>query len=184
MLVAPRGSGTRPTSDRLRETLFNIVAPRIEGCRFADLYAGTGAVGIEALSRGAAYVLFVEKAPTALTSLRTNLAALEIRAAHAVEARSVIAALDRMAAAASPGSVLDLVFLDPPWEAADEYSAILERLGSTAGEVLLSPDALIVAEHASRTALSPSFGSLLQTRTVRQGDAALTFYQRSGNPGS
>ena len=88
-LVAPRGMQTRPTSDRLRETLFNILAPRIDGCRFVDLYAGTGAVGIEALSRGAAHVWFAENAEPALASLRQNLAALKISQGFTLEDRGV-----------------------------------------------------------------------------------------------
>src|SRR5271154_4840788 len=110
-LVAPRGMGTRPTSDRLRETLFNILAPRISGARFVDLYAGTGAVGIEALSRGAAHVWFAENAAPALKSLRTNLANLKIVRDFALEDRSVMALLQRLTKLPSP---IDLIYLDPP----------------------------------------------------------------------
>jgi 16S rRNA (guanine(966)-N(2))-methyltransferase RsmD len=88
-LTAPRGLATRPTSDRLRETLFNVLAPHIEGARFADFYAGSGAVGIEALSRGAAHVTFVESAAPAVAALRSNLAALGIREGFQTEQRSV-----------------------------------------------------------------------------------------------
>ncbi len=86
-LVAPRGMQTRPTSDRLRETLFNILAPRLEGSRFVDLYAGTGAVGIEALSRGASHVWFAENSEPALASLRQNLSALRVTRGFTVEDR-------------------------------------------------------------------------------------------------
>ena len=96
-LTAPRGMATRPTSDRLRETLFNVLAPRIEGARFADLYAGTGAVGIEALSRGAAHVTFVENSAAAIAALRANLSALKIHSAFQLEQRSVPAALRNLA---------------------------------------------------------------------------------------
>ena len=92
-LVAPRGLQTRPTSDRLRERLFNILSPRVSGCRFVDLYAGTGAVGIEALSRGATHVWFAENAEAALASIRQNLAALKIVAGFTVEDRGVGAML-------------------------------------------------------------------------------------------
>src|SRR5271154_1735951 len=92
-LAAPRGLQTRPTSDRLRETLFNILAPRLEGCRFVDLYAGTGAVGIEALSRRAAHVWFAEDAKAALISLRKNLAELKITHGFTLEDRGVGALL-------------------------------------------------------------------------------------------
>ena len=89
ILQAPPGTATRPTSDRLRETLFNILSPRIPGCRFVDLYAGTGAVGIEALSRGAAFVWFAENHPAALKSLRANLQSLGLKQDFAVENRTV-----------------------------------------------------------------------------------------------
>src|ERR1700684_1624369 len=95
-LIAPRGLATRPSSDRLRETLFNVLAPRIEGAIFLDLYAGSGAVGIEALSRGAAQAIFIEKAEPALHAIRTNLAALGIKDNYALEARTVSAALKRL----------------------------------------------------------------------------------------
>src|ERR1700759_607042 len=96
-LTAPRGMATRPTSDRLRETLFNVLAPRIEGARFADLYAGTGAVGIEALSRGAAHVTFVENSAAAIAALRANLTALKIRSGFQLEERSVLVGLRNLA---------------------------------------------------------------------------------------
>src|SRR6204780_1186382 len=95
-LIAPRGLGTRPTSDRLRETLFNVLAPEIEGAVFADLYAGSGAVGIEALSRGASFVYFLENAAPALAAIRANLASLDIESGFRIEPRSVSAALDRL----------------------------------------------------------------------------------------
>src|ERR1700748_1435408 len=88
-LEAPRGTATRPTSDRLRETLFNVLAPRLEGSRFADLYAGSGAVGIEAISRGAEHVWFAENAPAALAAIRGNLAKLKVGGGYSVEDRSV-----------------------------------------------------------------------------------------------
>src|ERR1700754_3910369 len=96
-LTAPRGMTTRPTSDRLRETLFNVLAPHIEGARFADLYAGTGAVGIEALSRGAAHVTFVESAASAVATLRANLTALRIHSGIHLDQRSVPVALRTLA---------------------------------------------------------------------------------------
>ena len=178
-LVAPKGTGTRPTSDRLRETLFDILAPRMDGCRFADLYAGSGAVGIEAISRGAAHVWFTEKAPPALAAIRANLKALRIAQGFAIEERGTGALLERLAESAEagrPGELLDIVYLDPPWEAEAEYARTLELLGSARGRAMLAPGALVVAEHSSKSPLAERFGDLVQTRTRMQGDAALSFY--------
>jgi 16S rRNA (guanine966-N2)-methyltransferase len=224
-LVAPRGTGTRPTSDRLRETLFNILSPRIPGCRFADLYAGTGAVGIEALSRGAQHVYFTEKSEPALAAIRANLKALHITHGFTIEDRGTGALLERLAkagvlkgrdfkgcgtprlferaglqsrhkspnsttalaaeenfsaanthSAASSSPLLDIVYLDPPWEAEAEYASTLHLLGSARGRAILVPDALIVAEHNSKSQLAAHYGELTQTRTLKQGDAALTFF--------
>jgi len=177
-LTAPRGWRTRPTSDRLRETLFNILAPRIASARFADLYAGTGAVGIEALSRGAAHVWFAEKAAPAVAAIRANLNALSIVTGYTLEARGAVPLLEQLTRTGEP---LDIVFLDPPWEAAAEYAATLGLLGSDRAGTLLAPGALIVAEHSSRTPLADQYGLLAQTRTLTQGDAALTFYAPSAD---
>jgi 16S rRNA (guanine966-N2)-methyltransferase len=171
-LSAPRGRLTRPTSDRLRETLFNVLAPRIEGSRFVDLYAGTGAVGIEALSRGAAHVWFAEDAKPALAILRQNLAALKITRDFTLEDRGVAALLKRMG---TLEQALDLVFLDPPYEAEEEYSKTLNFLGQRGGS-MLAPDALVIAEHDSKTKLAGRYGALVQTRLLKQGDAALSFF--------
>jgi 16S rRNA (guanine(966)-N(2))-methyltransferase RsmD len=190
-LIAPRGSGTRPTSDRLRETLFNILAPRVAGCRFADLYAGTGAVGIEAISRGAEQVWFAEKTVPALAAIRANLKALKIARGFAIEERGVGALLERLAKAAQKaatesvegaraGNVLNLVYIDPPWEAEAEYANTLHLLGSARGQLMLAPGALVVAEHSSKAKLAERYGELAQTRTLKQGDAALSFYAVTG----
>ena len=178
-LIAPRGTGTRPTSDRLRETLFNILAPRVAGCRFADLYAGTGAVGIEAISRGAEQVWFAEKADAALAAIRANLKALKIAHGFAVEERGTGALLERLAKtaqSAKPDELLDLFYLDPPWEAEAEYAKTLELLGSARGRLIFASGALVVAEHNCKTQLAERYGALVQTRTLKQGDAALSFY--------
>ncbi len=149
-LIAPRGMQTRPTSDRLRETLFNILAPRVDGCRFVDLYAGTGAVGIEALSRGAAHVWFAENAEPAVVTIRDNLAALKIGHGFTLEDRGVGAMLQRLDKLTQP---VDLVFLDPPYEAEAEYTGTLGFLGSARGRKILSVDALVIVEHAARRSL-------------------------------
>jgi len=198
-LAAPAGLGTRPTSDRLRETLFNVLAPRIEGAAFLDMYAGSGAVGIEALSRGAASVTFVERAPAALAVLRGNLARLGLSERFRIHSGSVGAWLRRGEAGLGPGPKLglkqgsklgrmpglseafDLVFLDPPYDAAEEYAAALGLLGGTAGG-LLSAGALVIAEHrgkgGGKVRLEERYGELERTRLLEQGDAALSFYAR------
>ncbi|NYF79426.1 16S rRNA (guanine(966)-N(2))-methyltransferase RsmD [Granulicella arctica] len=173
ILTAPKGTETRPTSDRLRETLFNVLSPRLEGCRFIDLYAGTGAVGIEAISRGAAHVWFSENGPAAITALRTNLAALKITRGFTLEDRGTGALLQRLG---KLGQLIDLLYLDPPYEAEAEYEATLNFLGSARGRAALSPDALVIAEHSSKSKLSARYGSLHHTRTKKQGEAALSFF--------
>jgi 16S rRNA (guanine(966)-N(2))-methyltransferase RsmD len=181
LLVAPKGTETRPTSDRLRETLFNILATRIPGCRFADLYAGTGAVGIEALSRGATQVWFAENAEPALAAIRENLKALKIAQGYAVEERGTGALLERLAKAAAKS--LDVVYLDPPWDAAAEYEKTLHLLGSARGRGMLTLGALVVAEHSSKSPLAERYGELVQTRTLKQGDAALSLYKGAATQG-
>jgi len=172
-LSAPRGMQTRPTSDRLRETLFNILAPRLDGCRFVDLYAGTGAVGIEAISRGASHVWFAENAEAALASLRQNLSALKIGRGFTLEDRGVGAMLQGLGKLPQP---VDLVFLDPPYEAEDEYAGTLNFLGSVRGRAILAPHGLVIAEHSSKEKLAMRYGALEHTRLLKQGDAALSFF--------
>jgi 16S rRNA (guanine966-N2)-methyltransferase len=155
------GLATRPTPDRLRETLFNILAPRIEDATFVDAYAGTGAVGIEALSRGARHVWFVEKARAAIEVLRENLGALGLEARATVVTAPVALALEKYPA--------DIVFLDPPYEQVREYRAALDVLAQ-------HPPALTVVQHSVREKLEEAYGSLQRTRVVRQGDNALSFY--------
>ena len=184
LLVAPPGMETRPTSDRLRETLFNVLAPHIEGARFADLYAGTGAVGIEALSRGAAHVTFVESAAAPLRALRSNLETLGIRSGYQLEQRSVPLTLRNLARRdPRPGQGFTLVYLDPPWEDAAAYQQTLPLLGE-AGSALLAPGALVIAEHARRKAVAPleQYGVLRRYRVLEQGDAALSFYRHADTP--
>ena len=172
-LLSPRGLQTRPTGDRLRERLFDILSPRIQGCRFVDLYAGTGAVGIEALSRGATHVWFAENAEPALLSIRQNLAALRIDRGFTVEDRGVGAMLQRLAKIAQR---IDLVYIDPPYEAEAEYEGTLNFLGSARGRETLAPDSLVIAEHSSKAKLAARYGALEHTRLLKQGDAALSFF--------
>ncbi len=172
LLTAPRGTDTRPTSDRLRETLFNVLAPHIPGSVFLDLYAGSGAVGIEAVSRGASQVYFAESDRVALIALRANLHMLGIQAQ--VESGGTATLLKRLLAA---GQMADLIFLDPPYEAAEEYDRTLCWLGEE-GESLLNEHAIVIAEHRAKIPLPQHIGALKAYRTLKQGDAALTFYHR------
>jgi 16S rRNA (guanine966-N2)-methyltransferase len=172
-LAAPRGLETRPTSDRLRETLFNILSSRLEGCLFVDLYAGMGAVGIEAISRGAGYVWFAENADPAIASLKANLAALKISSGFTLEPRGVGAMLQRLG---KLGQKINIVYLDPPYEAEAEYAGTLNFLGSAKGREILAPDALVIAEHSSKGKLAAKYGGLEHTRLLKQGDAALSFF--------
>jgi len=156
------------------------MATRIAGCYFVDLYAGTGAVGIEAISRGAEHVWFAEKAEPALAAIRANLSALQIVQGFTVEERGTGALLKRLAKGAEKtGAVLDLIYLDPPWDAEPEYEKTLQLLGSARGRGMLAPGAMVVAEHSSKAVLMERYGELAQTRTLKQGDAALSFYMRS-----
>jgi 16S rRNA (guanine(966)-N(2))-methyltransferase RsmD len=162
LLKSVPGLDTRPTPDRLRESLFSILAPRIEGCVFVDAYAGTGAVGIEALSRGAGRAVFIEKNRGAIKVLRENLVSLGV-----TDAANVIAAKVATALAQYPG---DIVFLDPPYEAEKEYAACLEALGDTATE-------LVIVQHSSKFDPGDEAGRLRRTRIVKQGDNSLSFYE-------
>jgi 16S rRNA (guanine(966)-N(2))-methyltransferase RsmD len=172
-LAAPAGLATRPTSDRLRETLFNVLAPRIAGAVFLDLYAGSGAVGIEALSRGAALVTFVERAPASLAVLRANLDRLGLVSGFRIQSGNVGAFLRRLPTGVAPK--FDLVFLDPPYDAVLEYESTLGVLGGAALG-LLAPGALVVAEHRRKERLEERYGRLERLRLLEQGDAALSFY--------
>jgi 16S rRNA (guanine966-N2)-methyltransferase len=171
-LSAPKGRDTRPTSDRLRETLFNVLSLRIENAVFVDLYAGSGAVGIEALSRGAREAIFVENAEPALKTIRANLATLGIKGGYALEPRSAVAALKRLASSAR---LADIIFLDPPYESANEYEAALGLLGGECFR-LLAPNAVAIAEHGKKHDLAERYGELVRFRVLKQGDATLSFY--------
>lgn len=173
-LKSPRGLALRPTSDRLRETLFNILGTAVEGSTFVDVYAGTGAVGIEALSRGAAQVVFIEKHRAGVGLIRENLSALGAGSETEVLAMDAVRGLDWVA---SRGIKANFIFLDPPYDATDEYARALEALGS--GRMLAPAAMVIVESHAARgkrTPLPESAGALHVTRTLVQGDAVLTFY--------
>jgi 16S rRNA (guanine966-N2)-methyltransferase len=180
MLQAPAGLATRPTSDRLRETLFNVLAPRIENAAFLDLYAGSGAVGIEAISRGAARVVFVETSPPALAALRGNLAKLGIRDRFRIHSGSVAAFLRR--GRLGEAVRFDLVYLDPPWDDAEEYAAALALLGDPARN-LVEAEAMVIAEHRRKHTLDERYGNLKRARVLEQGDATLSFFETDGDSG-
>lgn len=170
---------TRPTSDRLRETLFNVLGARVAGARFADLYAGSGAVGIEAISRGAAEVFFAEKQAAATAAIRANLRALSIQTGWQLDAGGTATLLKHLEIGKAKNSDgLDIVFLDPPYEDAEEYHRTLTSLGCG---TVLQADALVVAEHSRKQPLLDSYGALRRTRTLLQGDAALSFYAATGS---
>jgi 16S rRNA (guanine966-N2)-methyltransferase len=173
-LIAPPGMATRPTSDRLRETLFNVLAPRMEGAAFLDLYAGSGAVGLEALSRAAGRVTFVERAQPAIKTLRANLSALGVESGFRVHAGSVASFLRSCG-----GDAFDVVFLDPPYDAETEYETALRLLGGASARAL-NAGAVVIAEHRRKQRLDDAYGRLARTRLLEQGDATLSFYAASG----
>lgn len=164
VLKAVPGMDTRPTSDRLRETLFNVLATRIEGAFFVDAYAGSGAVGIEALSRGASRVVLIERGRAALATIRENVKQLGI-------ARRVDV-VNSKAASAIAQYPADIVFLDPPYDLSIEYDACFEALAE-------KPPTLVIAEHTSRVSLKQAYGPLVRTRVLKQGDSSLSFYSPS-----
>jgi 16S rRNA (guanine966-N2)-methyltransferase len=174
-LKSLKGLTLRPTSDRLRETLFNVLQTRIEGSRFVDLFAGTGAVGIEAVSRGAKEVVFIENHRPTVELIRKNLESLEIRTGVRVLPLDAMRGFQKLAAERAAGSSLlfDIVFLDPPYAAAHEYEQVLTFLGDAA---LLNPGGLVIAEHRRSFDLPKTVGRLDAVRTLLQSDARLTFY--------
>lgn len=158
------GMALRPTPDRLRESLFNILSPRIAERVFVDAYAGSGAVGIEALSRGAARAIFIERHSAAVRVIRENLAALGIE--------------DRAQLIQAPAAMLlarykdGIVFLDPPYPLVKEYDAALSALGAAP-----LPSLVVIAQHHSKQMMAEFQGALKRTRQVRQGDNTLSFYE-------
>lgn len=171
-LEAPPGMATRPTSDRLRETLFNVVAPHIQDSVWLDLFAGSGAVGIEALSRGARSVSFVESSSAAARTIRKNLRSLDIEEGFEVIEREAGTALRMLDAQAVS---YDFCFLDPPYRKMGDYEQILGFLSQSR---LITPESEVIAEHDKHFDPGNEFGSLRRHRVLRQGDAVLSFYGR------
>jgi 16S rRNA (guanine966-N2)-methyltransferase len=167
ILKSLKGLALRPTSDRLRETLFNVLGAGISGSRFLDVFAGTGAVGIEALSRGATHAAFIEN---------HALAYLKIVSAATVICADALRALESAAARVNAGAPpYDYVFIDPPWAATAEYSRAMQYLASS---TLVAPDGIVIVEHRKSFSLPEAFDALKRVRVLRQGDAALSFYRR------
>jgi 16S rRNA (guanine(966)-N(2))-methyltransferase RsmD len=173
------GLDVRPTPDRLREALFNVLAPRIEGAIFADLYAGTGAVGIEALSRGASRAVFIEQSHASVRIIRENLKALGLEARAEIRHGRVSSKCHELKA--------DIVFLDPPYRLEREYESTLGLLGemphamSEKPPVLLRANSpLVIAQHSSKLALRESYGALSCVRVLKQGENALSFFEPPG----
>jgi 16S rRNA (guanine(966)-N(2))-methyltransferase RsmD len=171
------GVDIRPTSDRLRETLFNVLTAgnpdALSGSVWLDLYAGTGAVGIEAISRGASMVYFVDSSPKAADLVERNLASLQIQSGFQILAKAVPRALLQLQTHAVQ---VDFCFLDPPYRLRDAYAAVLKHLGDCA---LLKDNTLVIAEHEKKFDPGERFGSLQRTRRLLQGDAGLSFYTRT-----
>ena len=155
------GSELRPTPDRLRESLFSIVAPRLRDAIFLDAYAGSGAVGIEALSRGAARAIFIEKHRPAVALIRENVEALGLLERSLIVLGTVTREIARFPAG--------IVFLDPPYPLENEYADALQILGR-------NPPPLAIAQHSRRFDLAGHYGKLKRTRTLRQGDNCLSFF--------
>ncbi len=159
------GLNVRPTPDRLRESLFNVLAPEIEGAVFLDAYAGSGAVAIEALSRGARRAILFEKSNAAFAVIQENLRSLGLSEHATVIRGNALSLLPRHPA--------DIVFLDPPYSGSGEYRSALDLLSSTS---------LVIAQHESRLQLPDEAGSLRKTRVIRQGSNALSFFRTQVEP--
>jgi 16S rRNA (guanine966-N2)-methyltransferase len=165
-------AGLRPTSDKLRETLFNILGPIVEGSDFLDACAGMGGVGIEAISRGAQSVYFIDNSRKATAIIRENLASLKIDGGFRlfeIELRKALQVFDREATA------FDIVFLDPPYDREDLYTMALEFFGS---RPLLKDEGILVMEHSKRQPPAAVAGFLQRYRLLTQGDSCLSFYRK------
>src|SRR6266403_310179 len=172
ILKSLKGNALRPTSDRLRETLFNVLGPNVAGSRFLDVFAGTGAVGIEALSRGAVQAVFIENHAPAATLILRNLASLEIQSEAQILPLDALRALEKLAARHKPTDPpFDFAFVDPPYAEKDQYDRVLGFAP------FLGLGSIVIAEHRRTFELPQHFGRLLQTRILRQGDAVLSFFE-------
>ncbi|SRR5581483_2860445 len=171
-LIAPAGFETRPTADRLRETLFNIVAASVPDSVWLDLFAGTGAIGIEALSRGARMAYFVESSRKAARVIGANLAALHIEEGWEIIERAAATALRMLD---SQAIACDFCYLDPPYRKMGDYEQVLGFLSQSR---IVGVQTLVIAEHDKHFDPGEAFGSLRRSRKVQQGDGTLSFYSR------
>jgi 16S rRNA (guanine966-N2)-methyltransferase len=177
-LLAPEGKGTRPTSDRVKEALFSILSPRLADARVLDLFAGTGQLAIEALSRGARSAVLVDPDRAAIARIRQNLERTRLAALAVVLPTFARSALEQMA---REGRAFDLVFLDPPYaEALPWFRDVAERLEAGG---LLAPGALVVLEHDARNAPEAHVINLTRVRSCKYGGTMLTFYSRHSGEG-
>lgn len=176
-LQSLRGLDLRPTADRLRETLFDVFTAgnpaALEGTAWIDLFAGTGAVGIEALSRGAGWVQFVEASSRAAELIEKNLRALKIEGGFQILRQEVNRAIHRLSA---ENVQADFVFLDPPYRLEPAYPQTLEALAASR---VLKPASVVIAEHHKKFETPTEVRSLKRYRLLRQGDAALSFYRNT-----
>ena len=172
-LKSPPSLQTRPTSDRLRETLFNVLAAQIKGARFLDLCAGSGAVGIEALSRGALHATFVDQSLRMCALIQANLDALEVDKSEIEVVNSEAGEFLRRRGKEEV-EPFDIIFYDPPY--ASDYEALLNCVGEQTKRSL-AEDGIIIVEHYRKNELREEFGSLVRHRVLKQGDSALSVYQ-------
>jgi 16S rRNA (guanine(966)-N(2))-methyltransferase RsmD len=172
---APRGMATRPTSDRVREAVFNILGAPPHGARVLDLYAGAGALGLEALSRGAASAVFVDRDAGAVRCVQENAAELGLHERARVLRGEALPSLRKLATA---GERFTWVFVDPPY-ASGEAAAALDALGAPPAP-LLDDDAVVVVEHDRRRAPDDQYGALSRADRRRYGDTEVSFYRRPG----
>jgi 16S rRNA (guanine966-N2)-methyltransferase len=176
-LRTPRGRNTRPTANLVRESIFNVLGERVMGARVADLYAGSGALGIEALSRGASFACFVESARPALTCIFDNLRALDLEDSSIV----IGARLERARARLAAHAPFDLILCDPPWSELERASKLVFRWGPE----LLSDQGLLLLEHPSRNSVGSAGATGLTMIDQRTwGDTAVSLFERRPTAGT
>lgn len=173
-LYAPKGMETRPTSGRLKKSLFDVLAGRLSGVRVLDLYAGAGALGLEALSRGASSAVFVERGRKAAEAIRRNVEELGLGSRSEILSKDVGTTLRRLEERGEP---FDVVFADPPYRS-EEVEAVLELLGESA---LLADGAVVAIEHHHKTALPSQCGTLRRRRSLKAGESSVTLYDAVGD---